>query len=284
MHEIVTQSSILVKRDDLIDPIVSGNKWRKLKYYFLAAEYEKKDTILTFGGAFSNHLIATAKAGKLANYKTIGIVRGDELNENSNSILQQCSAWGMQLEFIPRSTYLLRTDKSFLNHLHEKHINSLVIPEGGAGYYGMVGCQEIWKELKNTTIDSLFLAAGTGTTTAGILLGAPQNIKIYCVPVLAGNFMQKNIRQLLSSALFDDEMVEIKMNQLVVLDHYHFGKYAKTTPELLRFINKVREETQLPLDKIYTGKAFFALIDSFRKGLLSKQNKCLFLHTGGIQS
>jgi 1-aminocyclopropane-1-carboxylate deaminase len=281
-NKFISETSILVKRDDLIDPIVSGNKWRKLKYSFQKAQQDKKDTIVTFGGAYSNHLIATAKAGNLAGFKTIGIVRGEELNANSNSILKQCASWGMELHFISRSEYFMKEDKAYLDDLHQQYPNSYIVPEGGASYYGMIGCQETWKELEAGQIDSIFLAAGTGTTTAGILMGAPEHVKVYCVPVLAGDFMRDAIKKQLTYALFDDAYVEEKMNQLVVLNDYHFGKYGKSTAELEQFITEVKENINLPLDKIYTGKAFFALVDSFRKGLLIAKNKCVFLHTGGI--
>jgi len=281
-NKFIEGASILIKRDDLIDPIVSGNKWRKLKYTFQKAEQDKKDTIVTFGGAYSNHLIATAKAGNIAGFKTVGIVRGDELNVDSNTIMQQCTSWGMELHFISRSEYFMKEDAAYLDDLHQQYPNSYIVPEGGASYYGMIGCQEIWKELEGQAIDSIFLAAGTGTTCAGILMGAPEHVKVYCVPVLAGDFMQDAIKKQLTYALFDDAFVEEKMNQLVVLNDYHFGKYGKMTEELEQFIAEVKENINLPLDKIYTGKAFFALVDSFKNGLLTSDNKCLFLHTGGL--
>lgn len=281
LNPLGLNTNIFVKRDDLIDPIVSGNKWRKLKYAFLKAQVEKKDTIITFGGAFSNHLIATAKAGKIFQFKTIGIVRGDELNKNSNTILQQCDAFGMELKFISRQDYLLREDKAFLNDLHVQHHNAIIIPEGGASVYGTIGCQEIWKEINGKNIEKIILAAGTGTTACGLLLGAPQNTKIYCVPVLAGNFMRNNIKNLLYQVLFDEDLVEEKLSHLEVLDNYHFGKYANTTPELIQFISEVNQQLQLPLDKIYTGKAFYALVDCLRNGRFPAKNT-MFLHTGGL--
>jgi 1-aminocyclopropane-1-carboxylate deaminase len=275
-------AKVWIKRDDLIDQHVAGNKWRKLKYFILKAQKAKNETLVSFGGAYSNHLVALAKTGNLSGFKTIGIVRGDELHPKANQHLKICTDWGMELKFISREEYALKEDSAFLNQIHEQHANSMIIPEGGAGYYGMLGCQEIWNDLKEQPVDALFLAAGTGTTTAGILLGAPERTNIFCVPVLAGNFMHENIRQLLYQALFDWEAVEQKLRQLVILDGYHFGKYGKTTPDLLQFIETMRIQLQLPLDKIYTGKAFYAMVDMINDKKTNPNAIHLFLHTGGL--
>lgn len=275
---------VYIKRDDLIDEVVSGNKWRKLKYIVLKAQQEKKTHLLSFGGAYSNHLVALAKAGKLANFKTIGIVRGEELNATSNAVLASCEAWEMELHFVPRETYRSKEDKAFLADLHARFPNTLIIPEGGAGYYGMLGCQEIWKEIEQLQVDYVFLAAGTGTTTAGLLMGAPENTVVCCVPVLAGGFMRKNVEHLLRSAFLDEDSIAEKMNQLLVLDGYHFGKYAASSKALDDFTQAAMKHFNFQLDTIYTGKALYACADYLKKELISKDKTCVFLHTGGYFS
>lgn len=274
---------ISVKRDDLIDDIVSGNKWRKLKYSLLEAERRKNEQILTFGGAFSNHLVATAKAGASIGMPTIGLVRGEELNENSNSTLKTCVNYGMKLHFLPRSEYTLRNDKMYLEDLHQTYENTFIVPEGGANYWGVIGCQEIWKELPQDVFTHFFLAAGTGTTASGILAGLPENTKLTVISALKGDFMADAIRERLMYSFFDEEWVAERLEKMTTIDDTHFGGYGKMNDELLDFIKWVRVEFNLPLDCVYTGKAFFQLIKQVNDGVLTENDHVLFLHTGGLQ-
>lgn len=274
---------IFVKRDDLIDELVSGNKWRKLKFNLEEAKRRKNLAVLTFGGAYSNHLVATAKAGNLAGIATIGIVRGDELTPESNSTLQQCHEFGMQLVFVSREEYGMRNDKQYLDELHGEYENVYIVPEGGANFYGMMGCQEIWKELGEFVPDEVVVAAGTGTTTAGLLMGAPEHTKILAVSSLKGDFMTGEIRHKLMYSFFDEDLVDERMTSLRILDDSIFGGYGKTTPELLEFISFIEEEYLLPLDKVYTAKAFYQLMKEIEKGTYTPGMQILFVHTGGLQ-
>jgi 1-aminocyclopropane-1-carboxylate deaminase len=272
---------LFVKRDDLIDQDVSGNKWRKLKFNVEQAIYQKRSGILTFGGAFSNHLVATAAACNKANIKSIGIVRGDELNANSNETLKKCASFGMQLVFVPRNEYDLRYERIYKEELSNQFPNYYQVPEGGANFYGMLGCQEIVEEI---TIDynHLFVAQGTTTTSCGILLGMNETATLHVVPVLKNYDSLTEMRQLLNYSIFDEELTEDLMSRVVVHAESHFGGYAKYTKELLQFIQDFYKETQVPLDPIYTGKVMHTLLEEVEKGNLDNQT-VLFIHTGGIQ-
>lgn len=274
---------LFVKRDDLIHPEVSGNKWRKLKYTIELVNYQKKDGILTFGGAYSNHLLAVAAACQLAGLKSIGVVRGDELTASSNKNLERCSELGMELIFVSRDTYDEREEKSCQEGWKEAHPTYLLVPEGGANYYGMVGCQEIPKELPGK-VDHLFVAQGTTTTSCGLLLGSDENTRLHVVPVLKGFDSIAEMRKLLFPFLIDEETIAEYLERVEVHSEGHFGGYGKWTPELLDFISNCNEKYDLPLDKIYTGKAFYALIDWLKKHHFQTPQTIVFLHTGGLMN
>lgn len=282
LNELNTQNiELFVKRDDLIDTHVSGNKWRKLKYNVEQAKTLKKNGILTFGGAYSNHLVATAAACYKSGLKAIGIVRGDELTENSNSTLQQCADFGMELQFVSRLDYAARNEKSYQEELNFEFPNYLIVPEGGANYYGMIGCQEILKETPND-FDYVFVAQGTTTTSIGLALGIAEKTRLMVVPVLKGFDSLSEMKTLLRYTGFESSMIEDVLANVTVLDDYHFGGYGKYTDELLDFMQNKYAETQLPLDPVYTGKVLFALQDWVLKNNL-KNKRILLVHTGGVQ-
>lgn len=272
---------VFAKRDDLIHPDISGNKWRKLIYNIEKIQLLKKDTLITFGGAFSNHLVATAAACQLHNIQAIGIVRGDELNYKSNPTLERCHELGMKLIFVSRSDYSMRYDRNWWNELHIEFPNSYLVPEGGANDLGVAGCQDIWKELPRDT-NRLFVAQGTTTTSCGLLLGAPETCKVHVVPVLKGYQSIDEMKKLLLSSGIDDETIEDLFQQIVVEDTYHFDGYGKYDFELLRFIQNVFQKHQLKLDPIYTGKSFYAMHQTIQK-LDLHDEKIIFIHTGGLQ-
>jgi len=273
--------TVLVKRDDLIHDEISGNKWRKLIYNIEQAQLKKNDAILTFGGAFSNHLVATACAAQLKGLKAIGIVRGEELTAESNATLQRCKDYGMELVFVSRELYHLRNDRQWWDELRLDYPNSFVVPEGGANFYGVLGCQEIWKELPKD-VSRVFVAQGTTATSCGILLGAPENCFVHAVPVLKGFDAQTEMKQLLYSYFLDEELLTEFFSKLKVETDYHFGGYGKYTPELLNYITEKYRQFGLKLDPVYTGKAFFAMEETIKK-LDLKDEKIIFIHTGGIQ-
>jgi 1-aminocyclopropane-1-carboxylate deaminase len=273
--------TLFVKRDDKIDKYVSGNKWRKLKYNIEAAISRKSDAIITFGGAHSNHLLATASACNKAGIKSIGIVRGEELTANANESLKDCFNFGMELHFISRDEYYLRDDASYKADLQAQFPNSFIIPEGGANYYGLMGCAEIWKEI-TPQIDHMFLSAGTACTATGLLLNKPENTSIHVVSALKGDFQKKQMESLLYSAFLESDMQDELFEKVKFHNNYHFGGYAKTTTELYDFIASIKAKTALPLDSIYTGKAFFGMLEEIQKSTNYNNTTICFLHTGGL--
>lgn len=273
---------LFVKRDDLIDPFISGNKWRKLKYIVALAEQQRKLGLLTLGGAFSNHLLATAACCNRLGLKSIGLVRGEELNAESNLLLKQCADFGMELQFISRDEYGERYEKE-RQEIWKQHFPSyLFVPEGGAMYHGLIGCQEIWREIP-IKVDHVFVAQGTATTSCGLLLGASESTKVHVVPALNGFDSIAEMRSLLYPFLLDQEIIEEYLEKVVVHSEFHFGGYAKTTPELIEFMDECNEKYDLPLDTVYTSKAFYGLLETVRNDTSFDGTSVLFLHTGGVK-
>lgn len=272
---------LLVKRDDLIHPEVSGNKWRKLKYSILQAQQMKNEGILTFGGAFSNHLLATAFACKAFGMSSVGIVRGEELNENSNHTLRRCAELGMKLVFVDRMFYQMRNDPDYQKELKIEFPFHFLVPEGGANYYGMIGCQEIWDELPED-IDHLFVAQGTTTTSCGLLLGLPETCKLHVIPVLKGFDALQEMEKLLYLATFDAELSTEMLKRVEVHNQYHGGGYAKYDETLLQFMRECKIKYNLPLDQVYTAKVFYGLLQELKNEEYNHKT-LVFLHTGGLQ-
>ena len=265
-----------IKREDLIHPIVSGNKWRKLKYNLIRAKEEGHTTVLSFGGAYSNHLHALAAATNAAALKSIGMVRGEELS-SLNPTLSDAKSNGMELHFISREDYKKKTEENFINTLHEKFGNFYLIPEGGYNEEGRKGCSEILEEI---TIDFevVCTACGTGTTMAGIITSLPEKTKAIGFPILkGGDFLYKEINNLLSSSS------EFKNRNWHLETDYHFGGYAKWNQELLDFMNVFQQKHGIPLDQVYTGKMMYGLFDLIGKDFFQKGTTIVALHTGGLQ-
>lgn len=266
-HPLLT--NFYVKRDDLIDPYISGNKWRKLKYLLKRAKGEGKTHLVTFGGAFSNHLVATASAAARAGLQSTAFVRGEVVE---NQMLLLCRLYGMQLIFTDRESY---KDKQQLFEKHfEGNSSAFFIDEGGASPEAVQGCAEIIEELPED-IDLLFCAAGTGTTAAGLMHGILKR-KMHCalnvVPVLKGG---EFIKEAISAYVNVDQ-------QLQLHTEYHFGGYAKTQPALLEFIAHYASRYGILTDPVYTAKLFFAIEDLAQKQLIDKDVKIVALHTGGL--
>lgn len=271
---------LLIKRDDQMDAEISGNKWRKLKYNVLQCQQNHNVGILTFGGAYSNHLVATAAACHKTGLSSVGVVRGDELTPESNATLKRCAELGMQLHFISRELYHLRNERYYHEELLTEFPNHFVVPEGGANYMGMIGCQEIVKELPD--FDRIVVAQGTTTTSCGLLTALKSHQTISVVPALKGFHALDEMRQLLSRSGFDPEIIDTWLEKVSVWDGYHFGGYAKYSDELIAFVRKFRADHQIPLDPVYTGKAMFALWSEIEKGTIQDET-IVFLHTGGLQ-
>ncbi|MBI3135058.1 MAG: pyridoxal-phosphate dependent enzyme [Bacteroidetes bacterium] len=276
------QLSVYLKRDDLIDAEISGNKWRKLKFNLEKFRVMKYDAILTFGGAYSNHIAATAAAGRMLKIPTLGIIRGDELTIESNKTLSKAHADGMQLEFVPRAVYEQRYERIYHEELRAKYGNVLIIEEGGANHLGVFGVGELLAELPFEP-DHLYVAAGTGTTAAGLLY-ASETVQVNAVAALkGGDFLKADIQKLLYYAMLDEADSAEKMKRLVLRTEFHFGGYGKYTPELLRFMKNCALQHQVPLDQVYTAKMMYAFYADLRAGKFEPQSSIVLVHTGGIQ-
>ena len=270
--ELPNAISLYIKREDLIHPFVSGNKFRKLKYNLLQAKAENHDTLLTFGGAFSNHIAAVAYAGQEQGFKTIGIIRGDELRDkiSENPTLTFAQNCGMQFEFVTREQYRLKNDISFLEKLKENFSRFYHIPEGGTNALAIKGCQEILTE-GDVDFDFVCCSIGTGGTISGIINTILPHQKVLGFPSLKGDFLKDEIRNFVQNQNWE------------LITDYHFGGYGKVNEELITFINQFYNENKIPIDPIYTGKMVFGVIDLIHKNYFPAKSKILLIHTGGIQ-
>lgn len=279
--------TVHVRRLDLIDEHVNGNKFYKLKYNLLAAQENGCQPILSFGGPYSNHLYSLAAAGKKYGIPTIGIVRGEwsgregELHTPTLRFAQSC---GMRLEFVTNLAYAEKETDDFKAWLRDQYGDFHLVPEGGSNFLGVNGCMEILNSKDKEEYDHIFLACGTGATTAGITLSKSPNQKVYAVSALkGGDFLRDEIRKHLYYFFMDGDAADEMMTDVAVLVDYHFGGYGKWTPDLEQFIAEQKASNNLPLDPVYTAKAFFALKDQLAKGMIAKHEKVLFIHTGGLQ-
>ncbi|WP_347176390.1 pyridoxal-phosphate dependent enzyme [Sphingobacterium sp. WM] len=260
--------SLFMKRDDKIHPFISGNKWRKLKHQLEHAKSQNIKNLVTFGGAWSNHLLATAAAAAQFGFNAIAYVRGEEIR---NPVLDMCRLYGMEFRFVDRESYKNKHDLFVFNHNSE---NDYFIDEGGKSELGLLGCSEIIDELKNE-YDHIFVASGTGTTVAGIQLGIQQKklkTTVHSIPVLKG---ADHLLDEFSNWEIDTQKIKLH------LDYHCFG-YAKTTPELISFIQQFIESTGIMIEPTYTGKLMYAVFDLLEKDYFKPNSKILVIHTGGL--
>lgn len=268
---------LLIKRDDLIHEHISGNKWRKLKYNLREAAEQNHHTLLTFGGAYSNHIAATAFAAHKAGLSSIGVIRGED--DATNPTLKFAREQGMQLHFVSREAYRRKTDDDFIDELEEQFGRFFLVPEGGANGLGVRGCAEILPEIEDV-FDVVCCAAGTGTTLAGLALTLKENQTLLGFPALkGGEFLNEEIEKLILESRLRPPLA---INRQLITD-YHFGGYAKLKPQLLDFIQRFTERTGIPLDPIYTGKMMFGIYDMVEKGNFTAGTTVLAVHTGGLQ-
>lgn len=274
--------SFVVKRLDLIHPEVSGNKWYKLKYNIEKVLQSEHRTLLTFGGAWSNHIYATASAGKLFGFKTIGVIRGEEPQQLS-ATLQFARACGMQLEFVTRLAFAEKETDDFIEWLHSIYGDFHDVPEGGSNYLGVNGCLEILDE-EDAQYDYICCPCGTGATLAGLILSAKPHQKVIGFSVLKnGDFLKEEVIKHLRHFLRNDELALEYLSQFEIITAYDFGGYAKWTNELISFINHFELNYFIPLDQIYTGKMFFGVMDLLKRNYFELSRRILVLHTGGLQ-
>jgi len=264
--------TVYVKREDLIHPIVSGNKFRKLKYNLIEVKANQHTKLLTFGGAFSNHIAAAAFAAKENGFESIGIIRGEELRGKiaENPTLQFAQDCGMQFEFVSREQYRLKDEPQFLEELKQKFGSFYHLPEGGTNDLAIKGCEEILTS-NDSQFDYICCAVGTGGTISGIINSTQIHQKVLGFPALKGDFLKDEIRNF------------AKNNRWDLINSYHFGGYGKVDANLIAFINSFYEKTNVPLDPIYTGKLFYGVIDLINNNYFPECSKILVIHTGGIQ-
>ena len=264
--------SLFLRREDLIHPFISGNKFRKLKYNLAQAKAENQEALLTFGGAFSNHIAATAFAGKEQGLKTIGIIRGDELESkiSINPTLKFAQECGMQFKFVSRELYRHKTETEFIENLKNEFGDFYLIPEGGTNEFAVQGCEEILSKV-DSEYDFVCTAVGTGGTISGLINSSLPHQKVLGFPALKGDFLNNEIRKFVR-----------KENWELITD-YHFGGYGKVNSELIGFINRFYADNQIPLDPIYTGKMVFGVMDLISANYFPINSKILLIHTGGLQ-
>lgn len=263
---------LYIKREDKIHPFVSGNKYRKLKYNLLEAKNNGFDTLLTFGGAFSNHIAAVASAGNAFGFKTIGIVRGQELGSkiSENSTLSFAKENGMQFKFVSRELYRNKTSESFLNDLKEEFGDFYLISEGGTNKLAVKGCEEILNT-EDKNFDYICCAVGTGGTISGLINCSKPSQQVLGFSALKGDFLKEDISKFATQDNWE------------LITDYHFGGYAKINNELITFINTFKADNNIQLDPIYTGKMLYGIQDMINKNYFPKGSKILVIHTGGLQ-
>jgi len=271
--ELSSSVHLDIKRLDLVHPQISGNKFFKLKYNLLAAKQQDLSSILTFGGAYSNHIAATAYAAHLFGLNSIGIIRGEELaSKPLNPTLAKAQSLGMQLHFVSRNEYRLRDDADYLQKLGHQFPKTFIIPEGGTNQLAVQGCQEILSEYDLEQYNVICCAVGTGGTISGLIERSSAHQKILGFSALKGDFLQQEIRQW------------TKKQNWSLTDAYCCGGYAKTSPELLTFIENFEAEYAVPIEPIYTGKMMFGLFDLIKNNYFSEGTRILAIHSGGLQA
>jgi len=261
-----------IKREDLLHPFVSGNKFRKLKYNILQAKAENQSVLLTFGGAFSNHIAAVAYAGKEQGFETIGVIRGDELRDkiSENPTLSFAQECGMRFEFVTREAYRHKTETAFIEQLQVKFGSFYLVPEGGTNNLAVKGCEEILTEF-DAHFDFVCSAVGTGGTISGLINSAFPHQKVLGFPALKGDFLQNEIHKFVNNKNWE------------LITDYHFGGYGKVTTEFIEWMNWFYAQTGIPLDPIYTGKMVFGVMDLIQRNYFPPKSRILMIHTGGLQ-
>lgn len=268
-----------VLRLDKLHPVVSGNKWFKLKDHLRAAVQQSSQHVITFGGGWSNHIVAAAYAAQQAGLRVTGFIRGERPARLSYTLLD-AAAYGMQLEFMSRQEYAAKDTPAFLEQLATRYPGAYIIPEGGAGTLGIKGSEDILRTVDTSGYSHILCAIGTGTMYRGLANAAAPGQIIIGVPVLKG---VEDIAAIDPSAIRREGPV-LRVSPLRrILPGYHFGGYARYTPELLDFMNRWYRLTGIPSDFVYTGKLFYAAFDSVRLHLFPPGSNLLLIHSGGLQ-
>ena len=273
---------LYVKRDDLLHPEFGGNKWRKLKHNLLFAKQHHYSTLLTFGGAWSNHIYATAAAGKYFGFNTIGIIRGEQ-HAPLNPTLKFSEQCGMQLHYVTRTEYRQKHQAEYLEKLKQKFGPVYILPEGGSNALAVKGCEDIVDEINTSLKDSssrpfdvICCACGTGATLSGIVsrLKAGQTA-IGFSALKGGEFLNEEVDNFLP--------LKQKVKNWRIEDRYHFGGYAKVNDELIQFIKDFQSQYGIMLDAVYTGKMFYGLFQLIAAGQFKAGTTIVAVHSGGLQ-
>lgn len=263
---------LTIKRLDLIHPQISGNKFFKLKYNLLAAQQQGFSQVLTFGGAFSNHIAATAFAAQHFGFQSIGMIRGEELaSQPFNPTLQTAQDLGMQLHFLSRFEYRLRHQAEYLQQLQQQYPQAFIIPEGGSNTLAIQGTQEILSPDDLENYDVICCAVGTGGTLAGIIESSSEQQHVLGFSALKGDFLKHDIQQWTDKSNWS------------LTDAYCCGGYAKITPKLLQFMQQFEQQHHIPLEQVYTAKMMMGILDLIQYHHFPAHTRILAIHTGGLQ-
>lgn len=268
-HPLLKDVRLCVKREDKIHPTISGNKWRKLKYNLLNS---RGLTIVTFGGAFSNHIYATAAACNEFGLASVGIIRGEY--DEGNPILQFAKSCGMELKFVDRTSYRDKAESPIVQKILKEIPDRIVIPEGGSNDLALQGIHELSEEINQTDFDVIMVSAGTGCTATGILQKLDSSKQLWVFSSLKSDYLKDEIL---------NQVDESKHSQLKFINDYHFGGYGKSPSELIDFINDFTIETSIPVDPIYNGKLVSGFCEMAKDGSLNQSKSYLWIHTGGLQ-
>lgn len=272
LSNIHIKNNLWIKPEYLSHEFISGNKLRKLKYNLIEAKADGFTKLLTFGGAYSNHIVAVAAAGKLEGFETIGIIRGKEIenNQETNHTLTLAKKFGMRLKFISRDLYREKTSDTFIKSLKEEFKDFYLLPEGGTNKLAVRGCAEILTR-NDAEFDVICCPVGTGGTLAGLINSSHVHQNILGFSALKGDFLKSEVQRYTEKSNW-----ELKTD-------YHFGGYAKINRELISFINRFKLDFDIPLDPVYNGKMMYGIMDLLKKGHISENKKILAIHTGGLQ-
>lgn len=263
--------TLIIRRLDLVHPQISGNKFFKLKYNFLEAKRQGYQHILSFGGAYSNHIAATAFAAQQFGFKSVGVIRGEELADRPlNPTLATAQQFGMKLHFVSRDEYRRKQRPEYLAELARHFPEHYVIPEGGTNALAIQGCQEILKD-SDAQFDVICCAVGTGGTISGLIEASHAHQQILGFSALKGSFLKDEVAQL------------TKKTNWNILDDYCCGGYAKTSAALVQFIRDFEAEFSIPLEQVYTAKMLMGIFDLIEKNYFPARSKLLVIHSGGLQ-
>ena len=267
--------SITIKRIDQVHPTISGNKWFKLKYNLIEAKSLGYSQLLSFGGAYSNHIDALAHAAYDFGFESIGIIRGDELaGRPLNPTLSRAQALDMRLEFISRADYRLKHTDNYTTELQARYPNAYIIPEGGSNALAVKGCEEMLTEADQRNFDVIVCAVGTGGTFSGLINASGHGQSLIGFSALKGDFLTEPVQGWTGSA----------KHNWAIYDDSLFGGYGKFNKTLEAFIELMNKQYELPLEPIYTGKAFYRMLAMIEQGNIAKGSRILFMHTGGLQA